>query len=331
MTEDWRVVTEQPAVLADALDVMIPLGRLRYANPRPEGRKRFVMLRWADVIRRFSPDDAWAVLEEELPTAPETHTAPHLTEEAVRAATLLEMGKHEEAKDWVMRVSTAGGARALLEGRVALQTQRLPEARAFWELAEAAARSADWPLAVEVEIEALGNLARLDAMAFPPSHAGFRRMETRCKELNAGVTQSVFRTLEEMSGPTARELRAERTSVAIRAHMEKTYAEPFVDDVPKLGPVPLHVHGMAKIHKVEPMKFVEAVSGMASVLWKEGDRQRSYETAWYGRAIGTRLFGPKVEAALTEFLELLLAPLPEERRQAFDVRLRLNALGDAEA
>lgn len=331
MTDDWRIATEQPAILADVLDVFMPLARLRYASQRPLGRRRYVLLRWADVVRRWAPDDALAVLDEELPDCAETPSVPHLTEPAVRAATLLEKGQHEAAAELLPQVSQATGARDLLEGRVAMQQARFDDARAHYERAEVAARVAATALSVEIEVEALGSLARLFAMRGTDATAWFLRMEARCVELDLGLTRMAFQRLERESRPEARARAAAETTVALKSHLLRKYAEPFQADVGKLGPVPLHVHGMAKTHATEPNAYVNAIGTMAGILWREGDRQRAYETAWYGRAIGQRLFGAEVEASLTEFIELLLGPLPPERRQAFETRLRINALGQAEA
>ena len=331
MTEDWRIVTEQPAILADILDVFMPLARLRYASQRPLGRRRFVLLRWAEVIRRFAPDDALAVLDEELPDVVETPMVPHLTEPAVRAATLLEKGEHQAAAELLPRVSQACGARDLLEGRVAMQEARFDDAWAHYERAEVAARVAGTPLSVEIEVEALGSLARLFAMRGMDATAWFRRLAARCAELDLGLTRMAFERLERASRPEARARSAAQATVALKSHLVHKYAEPYQADIPKLGPVPLHVHGMAKTHATEPNAFVNAIGTMASIQWREGDRQRAFETAWYGRAIGRRLFGAEVEASLTEFIDLLLGPLPPERRQAFETRLRINALGKAEA
>jgi hypothetical protein len=331
MTDDWRIITTEAAPLLDVTGVLLPLARLRYAHPRPEGRLRFVLLRWCDLTRRFSPTDALSVLDAELPSVDETPSMPHLTEAAVRAATLLETAQVDEAERWVTSVSAACGARALLEGRVAMQRGRLDEAHQHWEIAVVAAQTSGLPLASEVEIEALGNIARLLSARGLPADAWFTRLDQRCQELHAGFTQSAFRTLRTLQEPTARELRNERTTVAIKASMMARYAEAFLGDAAKVGPVPLHVHGMAKVHHLEPKAYLEAVTMMASLLWRQGDRQRGYETAWYGRAVGSRLFGPKIEAALTELIDLLLAPLTPERRAAFETRLRINALGSSEA
>jgi len=331
MTEDWRIVTERPAVLADVLDIIVPLARLRYASQRPLGRRRFVLLRWAELTRRFAPDDALAVLDNELPDVDETPAVPHLSEPAVRAATLLEKGSHEEAAALLSEVSQDTGARDVLEGRVAMQQARFDDARAHWERAEMAARLSATPLSPEIEVEAQGHLARLFAMRGLDATGWFQRLDARCLALNAALTRGAFQRLQRQIRPDVQERRLERTSVAVKAFLIDTYAEPFQADVPKLGPVPLHVHGMAKTHAKEPNKYVNAVGTMASLLWREGDRQRAYETAWYGKALAQRLFGAEVEASLATFIEALLAPLPPERRQAFETRLRINALGTSEA
>ncbi len=177
----------------------------------------------------------------------------------------------------------------------------------------------------------MGHLARLFALRGMDATTWIARVDARCDELGAVMTRGVFRKLQQQIRPEARDARLERTTVALKSHLLRKYAEPFQADVAKLGPVPLHVHGMAKTHATEPNAYVNAVGTMAGILWREGDRQRAYETAWYGRAIGQRLFGAEVEASLTEFLDLLLGPLPPERRQAFETRLRINALGQAEA
>lgn len=325
MTDDWRSVTEQPAVLVDVSDVMIPLARLRYADPRPAERKRFVLLRWADVIRRFSPSDALDVLDQELPEGPEAPAVPHLSEAAVRAATLLELNRHDDAQGLLPRVATSAGARALLEGRCAMAKGAFSDARAHYEVAVAVARQGPGPLAVEVEVEAMGHLARLGLVEALAENPWFDRLDARCAEIGAGFTRSTFRWLRAHDGPTANALRADRTWVAVRSFMERRYATPFEADRPKLGPVPLHVHGIAKVHHLEPQAYVRSIATLAGLMWRDGDRQRAYEVAWYGRAVGRRLFGETIEAALSEFLDQLLAPLPAERRDAFDLRLRLNA------
>jgi hypothetical protein len=229
------------------------------------------------------------------------------------------------------QVSKDTGARDLLEGRVAMQQARFDDARAHWERAEMAARLAGTPLSPEIEVEAMGHLARLFSMRGLDASGWFQRVDDRCVQLNAAMTRSAFQRLRRQTRPDVQERRLERTSVAIKAYLLDTYAEPFTADVAKLGPVPLHVHGMAKSHANDPNKYVNAVGTMASLLWREGDRQRAYETAWYGKSIARRLWGEPVEAVLQTFIDSLLAPLPPERRGAFETRLRINALGKSEA
>jgi len=324
MTADWDIVATRPAILADVLEVMPALLRLRYANPRPPWRKRFVLLRFADVIRRVTPEEALAVLEGDLPDDDQGEV-PHLAHPAVMAATLLEMSRAEEASGWLARVRREGGAAELLEGRLALQEGHLDEADKLYELAAAAARMHPHPLTVEVELEAMGHRVRL-AMARQQAHGALhRQLERRLQEANAGVTISVFRQLVLRHEPDVRERRLDRTVIGIKTHILRTYAAPYESEREAIAPIPLHVHGLAKALRDDPMKYVSGVSTLASIQWRQGDRQNGYETAAYGEAIARRVWGPKVADVLQDFVEQLLEPLPPEQRRAYAWRMERTA------
>ena len=323
MTEDWRVVTTHPAILADAFDIAPPLMRLRFADPRPPWRKRYVLLRWADVVRRALPRDALAVLDDELPEATETDV-PHLCEPAVRAACLLEMGQHEAALPHVMKVERRGGARELLDGRVAMQQARFDEAEQAWELAETAALMSTHPLAVEVAAEALGYRARLAMVTDQPRQGVWERLEKLLASHGAGFSQSLFRgfqRLDETDGKARQEASYRQVSEGLLAR----YAAPFADEADKVAPVPVEVHGVAKTHMREPERFFEAITALSGLAWRQGDRQHGYDVAWYGRAIGKRIFGEKMNQAMTSYLEKLLEPLEPERRGVYEWRLLFRA------
>jgi len=323
MTEDWRIVTTTPAVLADVVDVFPALTRLRFADPRPAWRKRFVMLRWADVVRRVSPRDALEALEG-LPEAKESDV-PHLSEAAVRAACLLEAGDWRDARPHIVEVERRAGARALLDGRVALQEAAFDEAEELWSLAEAEATASTHPLAVEVAAEALGYRLRLAMVRDGEAGALWGQMERLCVEHKAAFTQSAFRALYQLESSSERDDRL--AAAADRAHriMLERYVEPYRDEEAKVAPVPLVVHGIAKVHRREPEAFFEAISTQSAMAWRRGDRQHGYDIAWYGRAIGARLLGPKMEQALTSYLDKLLEPLEPERRDAYEWRLQFRA------
>jgi len=323
MTEDWRIVTTKPAVLADAVEVLPPLLRLRNANPRPAWRKRFVLLRWADLLRRALPADAFRVLDEELPAADESDV-PHLTEPAVRAAALLERGQWEEAVPWVMQVERRGGARELLDGRVALQQQRFQEADQAWDLAEAAARSSTHPLAVEVAAEALGYRARLAMLSDEMKASHWGRLERLLEEHGAGFSQSIFRGLKALDDGDAKG-RQETAFAKVHHELVTRYRDPFQAEADKVAPVPVVVHGVAKTHAREPKRFFEAVTALSALAWRNGDRQHGYDIAWYGRAIGKRLFGEKMDEAMSNYLERLLDPVEPERRGVYEWRLLFRA------
>ncbi len=323
MTDDWRTVTTVPAVLADAFEILPALSRLHFADPRPAWRKRFVDLRWADVIRRAEPRQALAGLEGLVEAA--DPDVPHLTEPAVRAACLLEAGDWREARSYIAKVERRGGARALLDGRVALQEAAFDEAEELWSLAETEARSSTHPLAVEVAAEALGYRLRLAMVRDGDAGGLWDQMERLCTEHGAGFTQSAFRLLHNVESSSDREARLQAAADRAERGMRKRYVEPFLDDEARVAPVPLVVHGIAKVHHREPQAFFEAISTQSALAWRRGDRQHGYDIAWYGRAIGSRLLGPKMEEALTTYLEQLLEPLEPARRDAYAWRLQFRA------
>jgi hypothetical protein len=323
MTEDWRVVSTTPAILADVVEVLPALTRLRFSHPRPVARERFVRLRWADVMRRVAPSEALDSLVD-LPEADEPDV-PHLSEAAVRAASMFERGQWRDARELVEQVERRGGAKALLEGRVALQEQAFDDAEQLWSLAEAEAEAATHPLAVEVRAEALGYRMRLAIVRGVDARGLWERMEALCKEHGAGFTQGAFRLVHQLETGSEREARLDAAARAASDAMEQRYIEPFRDEEAKVAPVPLVVHGIAKVHHRQPEAYFEAITTQSAMAWRRGDRQHGYDIAWYGRAIGGRLMGPKMEEALTTYLDHLLEPLEPARREAFAWRLQFRA------
>lgn len=307
----------RPALLADVLHVLTPLHQLHRDPTLPPDLRVRVQLRLADILRRFVPDEALALLERvDLSIAP---TQGVLAPDTIRTAALLEAGRREEARSLLPFIDAADGVDALLRGRLAYLDGELPVAERAWGEAIAQTTSP------EVRAEALGLRARLVLGLRRDASADLDQLEALCVEHGAGVTQTLVRLLRAMTDAEVAPIVAEGMARGGLSAMSARYCLGYEHLREQLSPIPVEVHGAARAHVEEPQQYIEAILAMSSLAWRIGNRLLSLEMASYGVKIGARLFGVPAMAPIRQLRSALLLSLPPVERDALEQTMSRRA------
>ncbi len=254
----------------------------------------YLDLRYADLVRRFVP----ALALEVLAGLPPLSEAEGLSGPAIQVSALIELGRLEEAAVTLMLAPGETGHRALLDGRIALERGQLAEAiSAFSQGLELAQDP-------ELRAELLGFRARTLRLANHDAKADqdFAALEDLCTQFNAGLSLSLVRFVRHAS---AHEAVPALQAAFYRVGLTQLSAQLTLGvekDREAVAPVPLHVHGAAKKLKSDAPRFVEGLLQIAGLQLSVHSDVDAFETAWYGFAIGQRLFGQPAVVELAAFL-----------------------------
>lgn len=293
---------DRPILGGDVVGVLpflldIPLGY------RAETRAE--KLRRAELLRRFYPDDAIALLDA-LPPG-EDPACPLLHPAVIRAHALLEQGKWGAATVVVPELPAGAGVRALVLGRLAIARGDLDGATAYLTTALDEVRASEEPLAPEVAAEALSLRGRL-LLTRDQDEAGtadLLALEELAATHDAPLTRGTVSVLRDAIERGNHQALAEALAAIQRRLAEGRYARPHEALRQQIAPIPLHVHGALVAHQHEPAAFVDAVLQLSALAWRVGDHIAGLETALYGQRIGARRFGEAAVSNLQVYLDAL--------------------------
>lgn len=307
MTDEQAKTWERarrPAILADVGGVLPSVWALRSGRsllaqalggegeaPPTAEERLWLDLRFADIVRRFLPQEALEVLR----AVPPMSESGGFSGPAIEVAALIELGRLDDAEAKLMLTPGETGLRALLDGRLALERGRLADAlRAFDQAVELAND-------VELRAEALCFRARTRRLGDLDATADFDALEALCAEHGAGVTISIVRFIRDASNA---DVLPALTGAFYRVGLTQLTAALTLGvekDRASVEPIPLHVHGAARKHR-EATAYVSALLPIASLQLSVHADVEAFETAWYGFSVGQRLFGQAAVVELAAFL-----------------------------
>lgn len=312
---DLQVLEQRAFRVAPLLDVGAAWWALHQLRQRPDlplDLSVRATLRLADFQRRFMPPEALATLDA---LGPVPEGPPPLHVELIRCHALLEQRKADEVRATLPFVPEAGGARALIQGRLHALLGELDLAQDA--LSSCLARDPH----PELRIEALGLLARVSGRPKAMVLADLDDLDAACAACGAGLTQSLFRAWRAAEDQDLFRRMADGAVVSNLARLRALYTFGFQKDALAVAPVPLELHAALVRHGKDPAGLVRAVIALSTLTWRTGDHLRGYAIAVLGQQLGARIHGDEAMAELVALVAGYRAEAPAQEIASLDAAL----------
>ncbi|MEL6343755.1 MAG: hypothetical protein AAFV53_11530 [Myxococcota bacterium] len=304
MNADWTQAF-RPRPQLDGLLALPHLLRLQSRDDLDELQRVLVVLRLAEVNRRFLPEAALTALDkaDETVRSADLTDWPQLHPATIRAAAWLEGSALAEAEAQLADVPENSGVRALLLARCAHLGGQLQAALdGYWNAAQMA-NASHQPLSAETELEARSYHLRLRLAQRELPEDEIAAFDQTAQAMGAGMTQSLHRAVVQAHRDGHVEALSDGFIKVAHTMTRARYLEGHAHLIAELAPLPVQVHGAMVTHRDDPAAYVTAILSLSSLAWRAGYTLEGYEVAAYGVRVGARRFGDHRVVGLSVYLD----------------------------